>query len=735
MPPTGTALQRLKDARIARQQAGITGQRQHFAASSDADNEAYMQNFEEAFSSLTALPGWRVGPVDAAGVLVQLSDRPLMCSAANWDSNEVIIGSSDHASYGVDAAAGKKRRTLYSKTTGHTEWVTSVCCLPGGRVLSGGMDGRLYDKTVKVWDVSDSRAKQQAVLQGHTGPVLEMAVHPAGSCIVTGDRKGGLMCWDLEAGSSSWGVAAAHQGHITALAWSTAAAAAANTPEQHLARNSSSCCVISGGQDGVVRVWDGRTGSCSAEQAVHADKQGKGAVGNIVTGLGSSGNLVVTAGADMTLRILDAAQAYKPIHTVQLTDFPYSLTAAGADIVLCGCGDGSVHVVDVEAGAELYALGAGRAAVRAMEVSPGTGMLVCAGDDGCVVCYEFKQAATNKRKYSNASEGEQKLRLRLACTTEPGKPAATPLDADEQLVRLLSLVARALPEGGEWDLSGLLLDGQPVSRAVVVAWLNAAYQQAYGEDFEAQEPDQDPACSVQGLYMLLSFADAVDSTKPLLRACCSQLQRLQLHAQLGQQQVGLDTSEIGYFFHSNAKLHRQPILTKPGTPMPAAPDAASAEQQAAFKQQVAAQTEQLLWLAHRLQLQPLVQHMHSCVWAMSFFPETVLQELYDDIFTPRVLEAAGVASLPGGRQMLINSVRGELLTLADSYDFGPANLRPIGLSQEQQQPLKFNAVVACITVDNQGATIAVELDLFGESLIKLGDCYFPVQLRIGPHAQ
>lgn len=46
-----------------------------------------------------------------------------------------------------------------------------------------------YDKTVKVWDVSDSRAKQQAVLQGHTGPVLEMAVHPAGSCIVTGGAQ------------------------------------------------------------------------------------------------------------------------------------------------------------------------------------------------------------------------------------------------------------------------------------------------------------------------------------------------------------------------------------------------------------------------------------------------------------------------------------------------------------------------------------------------------------------
>jgi hypothetical protein len=54
-------------------------------------------------------------------VLVQLSERPLLCSAANWGSYEVVVGSSDHASYVVDAASGKKRRTLYSKTTGHTE--------------------------------------------------------------------------------------------------------------------------------------------------------------------------------------------------------------------------------------------------------------------------------------------------------------------------------------------------------------------------------------------------------------------------------------------------------------------------------------------------------------------------------------------------------------------------------------------------------------------------------------
>jgi WD40 repeat protein len=100
------------------------------------------------------------------------------------------------------------------------------------------------------------------------------------------------MCWDLESGSSSWGVAAAHQGHITALAWSAAAAAAAAGAAAHGQGHdsSSSSCVISGGQDGVVRVWDGRSGRCIAERAVHVDKKGKGAVGNITTGGRSSNN-------------------------------------------------------------------------------------------------------------------------------------------------------------------------------------------------------------------------------------------------------------------------------------------------------------------------------------------------------------------------------------------------------------------------------------------------------------
>jgi hypothetical protein len=45
-----------------------------------------------------------------------------MCSATMADcSRDVVVGSSDHALYIVDTSIGVKKRTLYSKTTGHSE--------------------------------------------------------------------------------------------------------------------------------------------------------------------------------------------------------------------------------------------------------------------------------------------------------------------------------------------------------------------------------------------------------------------------------------------------------------------------------------------------------------------------------------------------------------------------------------------------------------------------------------
>jgi hypothetical protein len=306
--------------------------------------------------------------------------------------------------------------------------------------------------------------------------------------------------------------------------------------------------------------------------------------------------------------------------------------------------------------------------------------------------------------------------------------ALSQLEAEACLVRMYSAVARQLPETDEWDLSGLLVDGQPVSRAIVVAWLNAAYQHAYLADYEQQADS--PACIVEGLYLLLAFADAVHSTPGMLAACCARLlQGLQLRTQLRQQQVSLETDGRVYAFVDSQLIE---LLDFKGysSSVLGVSTAADAEQQA-FTRQVAAQTEQLLWLACRLQLLLIVRRLHNFVRGLSFFPGSLLNEKLDAVFTPRVLEAAGVARLPGGKQMLVNRVLGETAQITGALSLAWTWLRPLGLTQQQQEPQKFDAVVARTGLRIvQGSIVSVELNLFGTSTIKLGQQFYPVQLRI-----
>ncbi|MEW5302349.1 MAG: hypothetical protein WDW36_005146 [Sanguina aurantia] len=354
--------------------------------------------------------GWTSGPIDPAGTLVDLSDRPSSCSAADWPRGEVVIGSTDHALYVIDVNTGSKKRTLYTKACGHTEWVTCVAMLPQGQVVSGGMDSRLwlwpcggtrgseltghsgavsqvaysacddvvascsYDRSVRLWSVGASRGAAAATLSGHDAPVLEMDIGGDGR-IVTGDRSGHVMLWDVSSGSSGWRLKSIHSGHVTSLAWWDAGDGSALGG-----------CFVSGGQDGVVRVWDPRDCSNVAQLPLHVNMKGRGAVGDILAGGGAVCGMLVTAGADGTVQILDPRSSFATTATIRLPDFPYSMSAAGG-LALVGCGNGTLHVIDVMRGKTLYALGTTRGAVRTMQAS--AERLVVSGDDGNAVLYSF----------------------------------------------------------------------------------------------------------------------------------------------------------------------------------------------------------------------------------------------------------------------------------------------------------------------------------------------------------
>jgi hypothetical protein len=55
--------------------------------------------------------------------------------------------------------------------------------------------------------------------------------------------------------------------------------------QQQQASSSKVWLALSGGQDGRLKVWHGQSGAAVAEIALHVDRQGKGAVGGILTGL------------------------------------------------------------------------------------------------------------------------------------------------------------------------------------------------------------------------------------------------------------------------------------------------------------------------------------------------------------------------------------------------------------------------------------------------------------------
>jgi hypothetical protein len=76
-------------------------------------------------------------PPDPSGAQVDASDRPLLCLSSNM-RDEVIAGGADHALYAVNisnpSTSPPRAVTMYTKTYGHTDWVTGVAHLPNGAV-------------------------------------------------------------------------------------------------------------------------------------------------------------------------------------------------------------------------------------------------------------------------------------------------------------------------------------------------------------------------------------------------------------------------------------------------------------------------------------------------------------------------------------------------------------------------------------------------------------------------
>ena len=165
----------------------------------------------------------------------------------------------------------------------------------------------------------------------------------------------------------------AHGGHVTVVAISDTL-----VPGQSL--------LLTGAQDGILRVWDARAATAVAAMPLHNHRErGAGAIGSIACG--EACGRIVTFAADWSSAVVDPRAGWLAQHVVGLPDFVYSSHLAegeeGDAIVICGCGDGSIIAFDPVIGGEpIWSVHAGASAGAARGVAFDSGFLVSAWDDG-----------------------------------------------------------------------------------------------------------------------------------------------------------------------------------------------------------------------------------------------------------------------------------------------------------------------------------------------------------------
>eukprot|EP00752_Nemacystus_decipiens_P012686 g11239.t1 len=421
--------------------------------------------------------------------LLDLSDRNLLCASVRGE--EAVFGCADHALYCVDLSRGVKTRQLYGSRSkpdaGHKEWVSAVCHTAQGDIASGGMDGKLclwprggghpgevqahagsisavkadtggrvvtsgYGGALRIWDCRSGgrggappRMSGEISDRGLPAPCMDFAW--SGRRVMTGHRDGRVGIFDIETGAMVAGgiKSEAHRGHVTvvkALSDMNGGAAGGSGTDR---------CLVTGGQDGFVRIWDPRadelkggggreSGRAAAvlEAPAHRGPTGVGAVGDVIVA-GEGGNRLVSFGADKRVCVLEvrggrfssrgadadnssgceprlgaaAGPSPSPSSSSSLAvghvfddhrDFIYCMDfvpacsdaaragsgGGGGGVLLTGGGDGMLLAHDLGSMRLLYGLGCCSAGAVRCAVA-GDSRLTVAGDDGNAMLYSFRE--------------------------------------------------------------------------------------------------------------------------------------------------------------------------------------------------------------------------------------------------------------------------------------------------------------------------------------------------------
>ena len=221
---------------------------------------------------------------------------PVRALAVSPDGTTAISGSFDTSAIRWSLARGSAEQVLRF----HESAVNAVAVAPDGRLITGGEDGR-----IGVWKPGE--AQPATVYEGHTAPVVSLAVSPDGSTIASASWDRTVRLWPIGGGAR---VLEGHNQNVNGVAF---------TPDGK--------SLVSASYDLTVRIWplDGNAPTIttlpSPVNAVAVARDGE-----IVAG-GADGR-VFFLGPNGDLRG-EAAAGETPIISIALTGDGVLVAAAG----------------------------------------------------------------------------------------------------------------------------------------------------------------------------------------------------------------------------------------------------------------------------------------------------------------------------------------------------------------------------------------------------------------------
>jgi len=292
--------------------------------------------------------------------------------AISTDGSTLASGSNDNTIRFWDVPA----KAPSSSWTGHTAAISDLAVRPDGLFAVSVGD----DKVVRVWDCKTGELLQ--ALEGHQAEILQAAFRADGNQWATGDSSGAVTLWTpgkyLDEDPTKGRVIFAHADAISGLSF---------------APNNQT--VLTAGRDGTVRHWqlntpshrifaDAVQASAEVDSAVDPEAIPPANIAGQLVAVTSNSASCITGGPDGVVRVFNVADGAAR----ELPDQPgavHSLNISpNATLVATGSESGAVKLWNLADGADrLQLLGHG-GPVRNVTFHPDNARLATTGDDGTI---------------------------------------------------------------------------------------------------------------------------------------------------------------------------------------------------------------------------------------------------------------------------------------------------------------------------------------------------------------